>query len=218
MSGIINKNLNKVKNNESYKQFQDLIKPLPLYNYHLADSSHLSSHSNPCVPSSIAKDPSNKSTESFQSCGEKKKPLEGYLKEVAESNEGISNENKNSGSVGFDSLLSMETKPLQCLNKKEGEEVHIQNTQQTNTANDLVQPKGSESEESQLVKSIEIDSKLSISQSIPNSSQNVTTKALGPHSAESKAEDSLKLSEENAMPTYPVTIVSKKETMLVKHM
>ena len=112
----------------------------------------------------------------------------------------------------------METKPLQCLNEKEGEEVHIQSTQQTSAANDLVQPKGSESEESQLVKSIEIDSKLSISQSIPNSSQNVTTKAVGPHSAESKAGDSLKLSEENVMLTYSVTIVGKKETMLVTHM
>ena len=142
---------------------------MPSYNDHLADSSHLSFHSNPCVPSSIAKDPSNKSTDSFQSSGERKKPPEGYLKEVAEPNEGISNENGNSGSVGFDSLLSMETKPLQCLNKKEGEEVCIKSTHQTNTANDLIQPKGSESEESQLVKSIEIDSKLSIFQLIPNS-------------------------------------------------
>ena len=104
---------------------------------------------------------------------------------------------------------------MQCLNKMEGAEVCIQNTQQTNTANDLVQPKGSESEESQLVKMIEIDSKLSISQSIPNSSQNVTTKAVGPHSAESKAEDSLKFSNKNVMPTYPVRIVSKKKPCLL---
>ena len=131
MSGIINKNLDNMKNDGSFKQFQDLIKPLPSYNDHLADSSHVSSHSNPCVPSSIAKDPTNNSTDSLQSCGERKKPSKGYLKEIAEPNEGISNENGNSGSVRFDSLLSMETKPLQCLNKKEREEVHIQSTQQT---------------------------------------------------------------------------------------
>ena len=53
---------------------------------------------------------------------------------------------------------------------------------------------------------------------IPNSSQNVATKAVGPRSVESIAEDSLKLSEENAMPIFPVMFVSKKGTVLVKHM